>query len=282
MHDLQPFVTDVDFGEGPRWHDGSFWYSDFYQGCVYRVNEAGERVAVAEVAERPSGLGWLPDGQMLIVSMTNRKVLRLGGDGLVEHADLSGVATWYCNDMVVAANGNAYVGNFGFDLDKGGLDAFTGAALALVRPDGTVETAATDLAFPNGSVITPDGSTLIVGETFGAQYTAFTIAADGTLSDRRIWASVPDTAPDGCVLDADGGIWFSDARGNRVLRVLEGGEVTDTIDTPLPTYACTLGGPDGRTLYILTAASASPDEARGSGAGVIYTTTVDAAHAGRP
>jgi sugar lactone lactonase YvrE len=281
--ELQPLVDGVDFAEGPRWHDGRLWYSDFFQRAIYAVSTDGEREAMwSGLADRPSGLGWLPDGRLLAVSMEERKLLveADGGGALVEHADLSSVATGNGNDMVVDANGNAYVGNFGFDYEAGGK--FSTADLALVRTDGTVEVAATGLRFPNGSVITPDGATLIVGESFGAGYEAFTIAADATLGERRRWADVPGMAPDGCTLDADGAIWFADALGSQVVRVREGGEVTDRIPTPMPTFACALGGDDGRTLFVLCAPGSRPDEVAGRAAGAIHTTRVDVPHAGRP
>lgn len=278
---LEPLVDGVDFGEGPRWHDGRLWYSDFHQRAIYAVSSDGERQAVhSDLADRPSGLGWLPDGRLLAVAMETRRLLREAGGQLVEHADLSPIATGSCNDMVVDGAGNAYVGNFGFDYESGGR--FSTADLALVRGDGTVEVAATGLRFPNGSVITPDGGTLIVGESFGAGYEAFTIADDATLGERRRWADVPGMAPDGCTLDADGAIWFADALGSQVVRVLEGGEVTDRLSTPMPTFACALGGDDGRTLFVLCAPGSRPDEVAGRGAGAILTTRVDVPHAGRP
>jgi sugar lactone lactonase YvrE len=199
---------------------------------------------------------------------------------MVVHADLADVASWHCNDMVMDADGNAYVGNFGFDLESGATPG--GADLALVRADGSVEVAATGLMFPNGSVITPDGSTLIVGESFGAGYEAFSINDDATLGDRRRWADVPDTAPDGCTLDADGGIWFADAIGSQVVRVTEGGEITDRVALPMPTFACALGGDDGTTLFVLCAPGSQPEAVQGKGEGAIYTVSVDHPHAGRP
>ena len=282
MSEWDLLVDRVDFGEGPRWRDGALWYSDFYQRAIYRVTLDGERTAVfSDLDDRPSGLGWLPDGTLLAVFMTSRRLMCDGGDGtLVEHADLSDVAAWHCNDMVVDATGNAYVGNFGFDLEA--RAEFATADLALVRPDGSVSVAAEALAFPNGSVITPDGSTLIVGQTFGGDYVAFTIGDDGALTDRRQWAAIPGTAPDGCTLDAAGGIWFSDALGSAVIRVEEGGAVTDRVETPHPSFACLLGGDDGRTLFALCAPGSHPDEVAGQAAGAIYMRTVKHPHAGRP
>ena len=282
MSTWELLVDGVDFGEGPRWHDGRLWYSDFHQASVYTVDADGTRTAVlSDLPDRPSGLGWLPDGSLLVVSMTERKLLRQTDSGdLVVHADLSGLASWHCNDMVVSAEGFAYVGNFGFDLES--QASFQTADLILVRPDGTAEVAADEMAFPNGSVITPDGRTLIVGESFSGGYVAFTIQPDGTLADRRRWADIPGTAPDGCTLDDAGGIWFSDALGSQVIRVEAGGEVTHTVATPQPTFACMLGGDDGRTLHALCAPGSHPDETAGKGLGAIHTMRVDHPRAGRP
>jgi sugar lactone lactonase YvrE len=223
----------------------------------------------------------MPDGTLLVVFMTSRRVMRDDGTGnLVEHADLSKVASWHCNDMVVDATGNAYVGNFGFDLEA--RSSYAPADLALVRADGTVEVVAPEMRFPNGSVITPDGSTLIVGQSFGGDYVAFTINDDATLSDRRPWAEIPGTAPDGCTLDAAGGIWFADALGSQIVRVEEGGNVTDRLPTPQATFACALGGDDGRTLFALCSPGSHPDESAGKAAGAVYTTRVQHPHAGLP
>ena len=198
--DTEVVHDDIDFGEGPRWHDGRLWYSDFYQHAVRAWAPDGSVETMAEVPTQPSGLGWLPDGRLLIVSMLDRKVLRQESDGeLVEHADLSEIATFHANDMVVDHQGRAYVGNFGYDLHSGA--EARNADLALVHPDGRVEVAATDLNFPNGSVITPDGSTPIVGETMALRYRAWDIGADGTLGNDRVWAQMQDLLPpDGCAL----------------------------------------------------------------------------------
>jgi sugar lactone lactonase YvrE len=279
--ELQTLITGLDFGEGPRWHDGRLWYSDFFQRRVSAVAVDGERETVLELDDYPSGLGWLPDGRLLVVSMREKQVLRVEQDGsIVQHADLSHLATGRCNAMVVAADGNAYVGNFGFDVFERGKRQY--AVLALVRPDGTVEAAAADLAFPNGSVITPDGRTLIVGESMGGRYTAFDIRADGTLENRRTWAQVDGTTPDGCTLDAEGAIWFANATGTDVLRVREGGEITDRVDVGQGTFACALGGDDGRTLFIISADSSDETVVAGTGTGVIRTMRVDVPHAGLP
>jgi sugar lactone lactonase YvrE len=281
MSDFELLVDGVDFGEGPRWHDGALWYCDFFQQSIYTVTANGDRTAVhSGVGDQPSGLGWLPDGRLLVVSMKQQKVLREENGALVQHADLSSVAGGLCNDMVVDAKGNAYVGNFGFDFYAGA--EFKAADLALVRPDGTVSVAASGLQFPNGSVITPDGATLIVGESLGGTYRAFPINDDATLGEPRLWAEIEGTAPDGCTLDADGGIWFADAFGSVVIRVVEGGEVTHRVPTPMLCYACALGGDDGRTLFVLCAKGTHEHEVAGKGEGAIYAMRVDSPHAGLP
>jgi len=257
------------FLEAPRWRDGRLWFSDFYSHVVVSMRADGsDRRVEATVPEQPAGLGWLPDGRLLVVSMRDRRVLRREPDGtLAVHADLSGHAAGHTNDMVVDALGRAYVGNFGFDLMAGHLLEPT--SLHRVDPDGTVTVAADDLWFPNGSVITPDG-VLLVAETFGDRVTAFDLAADGTLTNRRVWAefgplpverdvhralAVLRVAADGVCLDAEGGLWIADANGDRLIRVIEGGTVTDEVRPGSPVYACALGGADGRTLF----ACAAPD-----------------------
>ena len=274
------------FGEAPRWHDGKLWFSDFYAHAVKTLTEDGKMESVLTVPNQPSGLGWLPDGRLLVVSMTDRKLMRLDPAGLVEHADLNGVAAFHCNDMVVDAEGRAYVGNFGFDLEAftasgGGGAPPPKAKLARVDPDGSVHVAAEELNFPNGSVITPDGRTLIVAETMGRCLTAFDIAADGALSNRRVWASTGSALPDGICLDAEGAIWIANPRAPECLRIREGGEVLDRIETSQPTFACMLGGADGKTLFIPTAPG-SGSAAEAAALGKIEVARVAVAGAGLP
>src|SRR5689334_8722060 len=189
---LDVLLEGGSFFEGPRWHDGRWWVSDFYRHRVSTVDSDGHEEEVLEVEAQPSGLGWLPDGSLLVVSMRDHRVLRRGDDGEVSvHADVSEYCGGHLNDMVVDARGRAYVGNFGFDLMGGGDPA--PANLIRGDPDGSASIAAGDLLFPNGSVITPDGKTLIVGETAGARYAAFTIKDDGSLSDRCVWAQIAST-----------------------------------------------------------------------------------------
>lgn len=271
------------FFEGPRWHDGRWWVSDFYSGLVRTITADGTVEEVLHLETQPSGMGWMPDGSMLLVSMTDRTLRRRTADGeLTVHADLSTYAGGHLNDLVVDAQGRAYVGNFGFDLMHGG--EAQPADLVRVDPDGTVAVVADGLMFPNGTVITPDGGTLIVGETMGLRYTAFTITDDGGLTDRRSWAELDGIAPDGCALDAEGRIWAADAVGNRVVLVAEGGTVVDEIAAPeeLGIFACMLGGDDGRTLLLCAAPDYLEHNRREANEAVLLTVEVDVSHAGLP
>jgi sugar lactone lactonase YvrE len=301
--DFEPLIGGIDFAESPRWHDGRLWYADFYQAAVYAVTLDGQRERVCPVPGQPSGLGWLPDGRLLVVAMLEDRICRLepGGE-LVVHADLSGIA-FVPNDMVVGPDGTAYIGHFGYphyrlppdergpviaSLREDG-SAVTGrhyrdASLVVVRPDGSVWATAPQLGFPNGSVLTADGATLIVGETVAQRYTAYPVGADRlpVAERRRVWATVPGTGPDGCALDADGGIWFADVLRGRLRRVVEGGTVTHVAKPPMRPFACALGGPDGRTLFAACAPARSAVDRKGTADGVIFTATVPAPHAGWP
>ena len=276
---MKHLIGGIDFGEGPRWHEGRLWYSDFHQKTVYSVDLDGNRKVELVLDDQPSGLGWMPDGSMLVVSMTKRQILRATGEEVSIHADLSDLATWHCNDMVVNSSGHAYVGNFGFDLD--GQAEFCKTVMIHVTPEGDASIVADSLSFPNGSVITPDEKTLIVGETFGGCYTSFSIQEDGSLSEPSLWAEVHGMFPDGCALDAEEAIWFADASVPRVVRVAKGGKILDEVETPQVPFACMLGGEEGKTLFILTADSSGPNQA-GSGSGNIWMHEVDTPHAGLP
>jgi sugar lactone lactonase YvrE len=279
MRTLQTLVAGLRFPEGPRWYAGRFWFSDMHSQQVLAVDEAGKTEVVAEVEGDPSGLGFTPDGRLLVVSMRDRRLLRLDPEGLTEVADLSPFATFHCNDMVVDGMGRAYVGNFGFDLHAG--VARVPANLVLVHPDGRTEIAADNLMFPNGTVITPDGKTLIVGESFAARLTAFDVAQDGSLSGRREWARLEKAVPDGICLDAEGAIWVASPVSGAVIRIREGGEVLERIEVEHQAFACMLGGPERRTLFVCTAASSHPAETSAP-SGRIETVTVDVPGAGLP
>jgi sugar lactone lactonase YvrE len=280
------------FGEGPRWHDGRLWYSDFYRHGIYSMAADGsDEVREHEVLTQPSGLGWLPDGDLLCVSMIDQKVLRFHGDEVTTFADISEHCVFWANDMVVSPAGYSYVGNFGFDLDarltKLGVERFIAEPppstnLVVLDPDGAVVQVVPDMDFPNGTVITPDGATLIIGETFGSKLTAFDVRTDGTLANRRVWAPLEMAASDGMCLDAVGQIWFANALTRTCVRVAEGGEVTGTVACTQRAFACMLGGGDRRTLFVMTAASNDRFEAGERTEGRIEAVRVDVAGAGTP
>jgi sugar lactone lactonase YvrE len=275
-------LDDLAFPEGPRWHDGRLWFSDQHDKRVVAMTPAGAAETIVEVPQQPSGLGWLPDGSLLVVSMLDRKVLRREPDGgLAVHADLSALAAGACNDMVVGPTGRAYVGNFGFDMYAGEKPRST--CVIAVEPDGSARVGAEGLGFPNGSVITPDGSTLLVGESMASQISAFDIAPDGSLSNARVWAKIEGATVDGMCLDAEGAIWSACPFTGRVLRIREGGAVVDEVKGTHPgAFACMLGGDDRRTLFVCTAPTHVPDEARVAHAGRIEAVTVDIPGAGWP
>jgi sugar lactone lactonase YvrE len=292
---LDVLVNGGGFFEGPRWHEGRWWVSDFQRNALLAISPDGAEKLIAEVAGQSSGLGWLPDESLLIVSMKDHRLLRRTSDGVInEYANLAEYASSHLNDMVVSRDGHAYIGQFGFDIDSGALPAKT--TLIKVSPDRSISVVADDLFFPNGMVITPDGATLVVGEALGGCYTAFTIGENGVLSNRRLWAELGPmpvlgefgatmaqlkATPDGCCLDAEGAIWAADPINQRVVRVLEGGEITDSIAAPEGLYfwACMLGGEDGRTL-LLSCAPGFLDH--GKGQGTLYTTRVRVPGAGLP
>ncbi len=260
MAELRPLLQGLVFPEGPRWHEGKLWFSDMHAHQVRTVDLDGNAEDVVEVPSWPSGLGWLPNGALLIVSMTDRKLLRYSSGELQIHADISQLASYYCNDMVVDGHGRAYVGNFGFDLFSG--SAQKPAELVLVNPDGSSRVAATGLEFPNGSVITPDGRTLIVGESLGHRLTAFHIEDDGSLINQSIWAELGDAVPDGIALDSEHGIWVASPLSKELLYVEQGGKIARRIKCDSMPIACALGGPARKTLFILLADSINADECR--------------------
>ena len=267
-------LEGLKFPECPRWHDGKMWFSDMDALKVMTVNLNGEAETILDMPKSPAGLGWLPDGRLLVVSMQDRRLFRLDPDGLTELADLSKFATFHCNDMVVDKQGRAYIGHFGFNILTKDPGAFKPADIILVTPDGNARVVADNMAFPNGTVITPDDQTLIVGESAGRRLTAFDIMEDGSLTNRRIWANI-NRLPDGICLDAEGAIWVSSPGSGKVFRVLEGGQITHRVKVSTQAYACMLGGPDRCTLFVATS---SPDRSKGR----IETINVDVPGAGLP
>ena len=296
MTKSKTLISGIHFGEGPRWHDGRLWFSDFYAHAICSTGIAGDLRVELQWDERTSGLGWTPAGDLLFVSMERRALFRRDAAGQIrQHADLAVVHAYLSNDMVVDAKGRAYVGNFGFDLhselrargDMAVLADHPTAAIALVQPDGSVSLAADGLHFPNGMVITPDGNMLIVGETLGASLTAFAIGADGSLSGRRLWAPTmasPDQPriPDGICLDAEGAVWIANPAAAECVRIAEGGAVLDAVETGQNSFACMLGGEDGRTLFIMTAPTSDEETVRAAKLGRIEIARVAVGRAGLP
>lgn len=277
----RPLVGGLVFPEGPRWYDGRLWFSDMHAGAVMAVDLEGNLDRIANVPERPSGLGFLPDGRLLVVSMLDRRLLRLDPDLLRQYADLTDVAGGDLNDMVVDGEGRAYVGNFGYDYLHGGEPR--PARLVMVARDGTVRVVADDLLFPNGTVITPDGMRLIVAETGARRLTAFDIEEDGGLTNRRTFAELGDATPDGICLDEEGAVWVGSPGTQEFLRVSEGGAVSARIPTPDRwAVACALGGPERKTLFLLTAKTSQQELAKGNSKGWIETVGVEVPGAGWP
>lgn len=268
MSELRSLLTGLGIPESPRWHDGRLWFANWGTQEVVAVDPDGNSEVVVRVPTTiPFSIDWLPSGQLLVVSGPEARLLRQEPDGsLVTHADLSDLGGMF-NEIVVDGRGNAYV---------------NGEIVALVTPDGSARQVAGDIAFGNGMAVTADGSTLIVAESYGNRLTAFDIEADGSLSNRRVWADL-DGFPDGICLDADGAAWYADVPNKRCVRVQEGGEVLQTVDLDRGGFACMLGGPDGRTLFMLAAEWHGMEnidlDAR---TGRVFTTEAPAPAAGRP
>lgn len=273
-------ATGLAFPEGPRWHGGCIWFTDQHAHTVNRIDSESRMQIVAHTDDLPGGLGWLPDGTLLVVYMTQRRIMRLTGDGLVPYADLSGYASFHCNDMVVDSRGRIYAGNFGFDL-HGGEDV-RAAEVVLVDTDMRLEVFASDVVFPNGSVITPDGKRLLVAETFAHRISEFQLDAAGRMCSRRVWAELDQATPDGICLDAEDNIWVASPGTGELIRVQQGGIILDRCATVGTPYACMLGGHDRRTLYVCTSETDDPLRAARLKSGRIERVEVAVPGAGLP
>ena len=288
---IETLLEGGNFFECPRWHDGRWFITDIFRPGIITLREDGSDLQDHALFEKMvSGTGWLPSGSLLVVVIEDRRVLRIDTSGEVsEYVALSGLGAGIANDMVVDSSGRAYVGLIGIhpdDIEMGG-DRPAGVVVR-VDPDGTQAVVADGLLGPNGMVVTPDGATLIVGESLGSRYTAFDVAGDGSLGGRRIWAQLQyvngkDAAPDGCGLDAEGRIWFADSFTGRFVLVAEGGKIIEELEAPrdLNVYACMLGGSDGRSLVMCCGPGHSATE-RASGQSVLFVAHVDVPHAGLP
>ncbi|MDB5060116.1 MAG: SMP-30/gluconolactonase/LRE family protein [Chloroflexi bacterium] len=274
VSEVRTLMTGLAFGESPRWHDGRLWFSDWGTQEVIAVDLEGKSEVIVRVPSSPFSIDWLPDGRLLIVAARDGLLLRREPDGsLVTHADLADLSVFPWNEIVVDGRGNAYINNIGFDFPVG---AFAPGIVALVTHDGSVRKVADGVAFPNGMAVTPDNSTLILAESYASKLTAFDIAADGSLSNRRVWADLAGGAPDGICLDADNAVWYGDVPNKRCVRVREGGEVLQSIELDRGCFACMLGGVNKQTLFMLAADWSELAKTMGSGARTGQVLTAEA------
>jgi sugar lactone lactonase YvrE len=278
MPEPKTLMTGIALGESPRWHDGRLWFADWVaQELIALDPESGTHEVITQVRSLPFSIAWLPDGPMLVTS--GRQLLRMEPDGsLATHADLSDLSEYGWNEIVVDGRGNTYVNNIDFDFMRGG--EFSPGIVAMVAPDGSVRQVADGLAFPNGMVVTPDNATLIIAESFAGRLTAFDIDADGSLSNRRVWAELGQGG-DGICMDAEGAVWTPAMKS--CLRVGEGGELLERIELDRFGFACMLGGPDGRTLFIMAADWNGPENVgKGPRTGKVLAIGAPAPHVGWP
>jgi sugar lactone lactonase YvrE len=251
VSDVRTLTTGLVLGESPRWHDGRLWFADWGARELLAMDLAGTREAILTTPSSPFSIDWLPDGRLLIISARDGQLLRREPGGrLVTHADLSALSNQPWNEIVVDGRGNTYVNNVGFDFPGG---QFAPGIVAVVSPDGSARQVADGVAFPNGMVVTPDNATLIVAESYGKRLTAFDIAADGSLSNRRVWADLGEGVPDGICLDGKGAVWYADVPNQRCVRVRAGGEMLQTVDLDRGCFACMLGGANRQTLFLMVA-----------------------------
>jgi len=273
---MDVFATGLALGESPRWHAGRLWVCDWVAGEVLSFDTSGERRVELTMSGLPFSVDWLPDGRTILTSAAG--VVTAEPDGSVTAYGASGQG-W--NEIVVDPRGNTFVNSPDFDLMGG--EAPRAGSVWVVRPDGSSSKVAGDVWFPNGMAVTDNGSTLVVAESYGHCLTAFDIAADGALTGRRVWADLGDAAPDGICVDAEGAIWYADVPHRRCVRVAEGGEVLETVETDRGCFACMLGGADGRTLYVIAASwGGTSGIGQGERTGQILSHRAPAAHAGHP
>jgi sugar lactone lactonase YvrE len=271
-------LEGIVFGESPRWHDRRLWFSDWGAGQVIVLDPGGGHEVMATVASFPMCIDFLPDGRLLVVDSAQRRLLRREPDGsLAPHADLGRVSDKPWNDIVADGLGNAYVNSIGFEFPGG---QFAPGLIALVTQDGSVHQVAGDLAFPNGMAITPDGATLIVAESYANQLTAYDIASDGDLGNRRVWAQTPGDHPDGICTDADGAVWYADVGNKHCVRVREGGQILATVELDRGAFACALSRGQDPRLFVVGQTWGGPAPAEPTGQVVVFP--APAPGAGRP
>jgi sugar lactone lactonase YvrE len=278
MSTVDVLMKGIMFGESPRWHDGRLWFSDWGANEVIAVDPEGRHEVVVTVPSFPMCIDFLHDGRLLVVDSAQRRLLRREPDGsMAQHADLSGVSEKPWNDIVVDDRGNAYVNCIGFDFPD---EAFGPGMVVLVTPDGDVRQVADDLAFPNGMALTPDGTTLIVAESYADRLTAYDIGTDGGLTGRRVWAPTPGDHPDGICIDAEGAVWYADVGNQHCVRVREGGEVLATVELDRGAFACALSRGEDPRLYVVGQAWGGSESSDRTGQVVV--TRAPAPGAGRP
>jgi sugar lactone lactonase YvrE len=283
MSETQTLMSGIVFGEQPRWHEDRLWFSDWGKPEVIAVDPEGGSEVVLQAPSFPCCVDWLPDGRLLLVSARAGLLLRRESDGsLVTHGDLNGISDPPPgNELVVDGRGNAYVNGPGFDMMAGAQ--FAPGGIALVAPDGSARQVADDIAFPNGMLVTPDNSTLIVADSYGKRLTAFDIDPDGSLANRRVWADLGDGVPDGICLDAEGAVWYGDVPNKRCVRVGEGGEVLQTVALDRGCFACALGGADRGTLFMMATEWTGPENMfRGPATGQVLSIDAPAPGVGWP
>ena len=283
MSEIRTLLRGVVFGEQPRWHENQLWFSDWGTQEVIAVDLEGNSEVVFRGPSFPLCVDWLPDGRLLVVSARDGLLLQREPDGSLQpYADLKAASEPAAvNELVVDGGGNAYVNGGGFNLMSG--EPFAPGGITVVTPDGTARQVADDLAFPNGMLVMPDDATLVVAESYAKRLTAFDIAADGGLSNRRVWAELGDGVPDSICADADNAIWYADVPNRRCVRVREGGEVLQTVEIDRGCFACALGGGDGTTLFLLAQEWNGPaNMLKGPRSGLVLTTEAPAPRAGRP
>jgi sugar lactone lactonase YvrE len=281
LPELKKLMSGLAIGESPRWHDGRLWFSNWGPQEVIAIDLEGASEVILRMPSFPFCLDWLPDGRLLVVSGREGLLLCRNPDGsVVRHAELTDLSVHPWNDIVVDGRANAYVNNTGFEFPGG---EFAPGSVALVRTDGSVRQVADGVEFPNGMAVTPDNSTLILAESYASRLTAFDIAPDGGLSNRRVWAALEGGVPDGICIDAEGAVWYADVPNRRCARVREGGEVLQTVELDRGCFACALGGPDGATLFMMAAEWGGPqDMTPERRTGQILTLEAPAAGAGWP
>ena len=281
---LADSTTGLKFTESPRWHNGKLWFLDIHDKRIKTVDLTGSVATVLDLPFLPNGFGLAPEGSVVVGDAFQRRIYRSTGASLQPLADISALTTFCLSDGIVDAKGRLYVGDIGYNFVDPAAKPVETCVIVLVGPDGRASVVADKLFFPNGMVITPDGRTLIVGETLGHRLTAFDIQEDGSLNNRRVWAQLPSSvSPDGICLDAQGSVWCANPEGeDSVVRVREGGEITDRIRVDTHAYAVMLGGPERRHLFISTSASHDPAEIQRNPSASFQIVAVDVPGAGTP